>query len=667
MFQRACFWIGMLLLLTPCAVLADDPVTIEAESCFANMAPRGGVYPLVVSLHNSGPSSDGALVVKSEAFSDVLRTYAYPVTLPTGTNKEIIVYPAVNSYTEKIDLSFTGSARAKDVALAVLSRDGMQVGMIGDEVGALSALRRARPHPSAGAHKRPQPATPFSDCYAKPEAAPDRAAGYQSMSVLVLSAGAERMKAEQWAAVRHWVLDGGSLVLVGGAGATYLRVPDAAPLLPIERLQDTSLPALTLPPQIDAQPLPGGTVALVSGALKPGGMALASQGGHVVLARQALGAGTVLFVGFNPLEKPFRGWAGQHDLWLGLIHQAAATVPAWNLRQWTAQQTSFMDERRYGGGYYGGTYYGGRRVGPVSSRVNPFRIKLPPLRTIAWLFLAYFVLVVPVTYLVLKRIGRLEWAWVTSPALSVAFAYVLYLFTAQLYQAGMSRRTAGVVVAAAGDPNAQFDGFSEMFFPRGGSYPVAIPNAEALELSPFSSNDDAGRYYPSGSSGGTQLQPFETVDGGVDVRAPEYQMGNLAFRRLYHTEPVSLGGSVTATLTRTAVGNLTGTVRNGTGQMLTGGGIYLPGTSIYARVGDLAPGQSTTVGGADTGGVIAQTIQMSPFANTAYRREPSAAAAAFLVARTSGTRFGPAIGRDVGGTSSVTVIVSLPIASGGKP
>ncbi len=661
MFLRACLWVGLLLLLMPCAALGDAPITIEAESCFANMAPRGGVYPVVVTLHNSGASSDGALVVKSEAFSDVLRTYAYPVSLPTGTDKQILVYPAINPYTEKIDFSFAGPARAKDVALALLSRDGMQVGMIGDEVGALSALRLARAQPPAGSHKRVPATTPFNDCYAKPEAAPDRAAGYQSVSVLVLSAGAERLRPDQWAAIHHWVLDGGSLVLVGGAGATYLRVPDAAPFLPVQALQETSLPALALPQQIDAQPLPGGTVALVSGALKPGGTALAFQGGHVVLARQALGAGTVLFVGFNPLEQPFRGWAGQHNLWLGLIHQASATIPAWNLRRWTAQQTSFTDEPQYGG-----SYSAGRRTVRASGTVNPFRIKLPPLATIAWLFLAYFVLVIPVTYFVLKRLGRLEWAWVTSPILSVAFAYAFYLFTAQLYQAGMSRRTAGVVVAAAGDPNAQFDGFSEMFFPHGGSYLLGVPDAEAMELSPFSSDDSTGSYY-SGSSGGAQMQPLETVDSGVDVRAPNYQMGNLAFRRLYHTEPVSMGGSITATLTRRAGGGLKGTVRNGTEWTLTGGGIYLPGTGIYAKVGDLAPGQSRTVGSADGGGKVAGTIRMSPFADTAFQRNPSAAANAFLVARLSGAPFGPPLGRDVGGPGSVSLLVSLPLAPGGKP
>ena len=55
---------------------------------------------------------------------------------------------------------------------------------------------------------------------AMPSPRPPRtgAAGYQGLSVLVLSGGAERLRPEQWAAIRHWVLDGGSLIFVGGGG-----------------------------------------------------------------------------------------------------------------------------------------------------------------------------------------------------------------------------------------------------------------------------------------------------------------------------------------------------------------------------------------------------------------------------------------------------------------
>jgi hypothetical protein len=170
-------------------------------------------------------------------------------------------------------------------------------------------------------------------------------------------------------------------------------------------------------------------------------------------------------------------------------------------------------------------------------------------------------------------------------------------------------------------------------------------------------------YYAS-PLGGTQTEPLETVDMG-DVSAPDFQMGNLAFRRLYHTEPVSLGGAVTATLTRDSEGDLSGTVRNGTGQTLTQCVIYEPAHSVSVAVGDLAPGESKAVG--EVGSVGANAIQSSPFMDLAFRRGTPSGGGVFLVAHTSGEPFGPSLGRDVGGNQSVAVIVSLPVAGGKTP
>jgi hypothetical protein len=204
-----------------------------------------------------------------------------------------------------------------------------------------------------------------------------------------------------------------------------------------------------------------------------------------------------------------------------------------------------------------------------------------------------------------------------------------------------------------------------MFFPHGGSYQIGVPGAEAMELSPFSGGDDYGAsYYGGRPTGGPQTQPLETVDGG-EVHVPDFQMGNLAFRRLYHTEPVSLGGAVTATLTQGPDGRLTGTIRNGTAQMLTGCSVYEPGNNGSAAVGDLAPGESKSVGQA--GSVGADTVQSSPFANVTSQHSTSDGAEAFLIAHTGGERFGPSLGRDVGGPQSVEVLVSLPVTVGGKP
>lgn len=648
-------WILALLILLPGAAWGQKkaPVVLQADACFAGMAPRG-VFPLVVSIENHGGSADGALKVRSLSYTDSQRSYAYPVSLPAGTRKQIVVYPDLNGYTDQISVSFDGNARSQDVAVSIPYREGTQIGLIGDEVGALTTLRVPS---SSNQGNGPGRAAKFSDCYARPEDAPDRAVGYQTLRALVLGDGAERLRPAQWAALRQWVMEGGSLVMLGGAGATELRVPDAEPFLPVTGLHETAialdvpafaLPPLNLPPGgMTLPPLSAGPIAVTTGTPKPGASVLASQKGQVLVARQVLGAGTILFVAFNPLEKPFRGWEGQRDLWLGLLHQSAPAASAAALRDWTAQQQSFREEN------YGPYTMGGPTSRIVSSGVNPFRIKLPPIKTIAWLFLAYFVLVIPVTYGVLKKLGRLEWAWVTSPVLSVLFAYVFYLFTAQLYQAGLSRRTAGVVVAAAGDPQARFDGFSEVFFPRGGSYQVAIPGTEALELTPFVNSEED--YY----SGSGATQAFETVDVG-QVVAPGLNLGNLSFRRLYHTEPVGLGGAITTNLLCDATGHVTGTVRNGTNFTLTECGVYQSDAGQYSPVGDLAPGQTKSVG-------PSRPAQGGPQSLQSLLQKPTGASGGvesmgtFLTARTSGEDFGPAIGRDVGGSQSVALLVSVPL------
>ncbi|HXG23908.1 MAG TPA: hypothetical protein VNJ09_05080, partial [Chthonomonadales bacterium] len=206
------------LLLRP--AWAQNSLTIYAESCFSGMTPQG-VYPLVVTVRNQGPSVDGAILVRSETFTDTSRRLLYPISLPTGTIKRILAYPVLEPYTSKVTVSFVGPARARPHELLIASRgEGAYVGLIGDQIGGLAMLRPFQTERPSPPNMPPgtsmEQGMPFSDCYARPEDAPDRAAGYQGLRTLVLSEGAERMTSAQWAAIRQWVIGGGSLVLLGG-------------------------------------------------------------------------------------------------------------------------------------------------------------------------------------------------------------------------------------------------------------------------------------------------------------------------------------------------------------------------------------------------------------------------------------------------------------------
>ena len=79
------------------------------------MAPRR-VFPLAVTLENRGPSMDGALLVtlvSSGSMGESERRYLYPVSLPTGTNKKILAYPALNGYGYELTVQFLGPVRTR--------------------------------------------------------------------------------------------------------------------------------------------------------------------------------------------------------------------------------------------------------------------------------------------------------------------------------------------------------------------------------------------------------------------------------------------------------------------------------------------------------------------------------------------------------------------------
>ena len=71
------------------------------------------------------------------------------------------------------------------------------------------------------------------------------------------------------------------------------------------------------------------------------------------------------------------------------------------------------------------------------------RATLPPASQMLMVLAIYFVVVVPVNFLVLKKLGRGEWAWFTAPIISLIFAGVLFSRAQNLYSAKMSTASAG--------------------------------------------------------------------------------------------------------------------------------------------------------------------------------------------------------------------------------
>ncbi|HVK02554.1 MAG TPA: zf-HC2 domain-containing protein [Armatimonadaceae bacterium] len=652
------------------------PVRMSADPAFLFLPPRG-TFPITVQIRNAGPAVEKARLSVTVSRTPG-RTYEYDVSLSENSTTKLTVYPSVPAYgapNDAVDLTLTGPFPRRSALVPTgtygVHNSGLTVfGYVGDDISALHS--RARTKDGTVVNRRDGKAVYG---YVKPEEAPGKSVGYEPVDVLVLGKGAERLSHTQWSAIRQWVLSGGSLVMTAGVGPTVVRSSDAAEIAPVDigtrvwtvyrrdrypshakgalvRLSGILMPAPTNP---------------VEGALaKPDAEVLGGleQGRRGTVVRRRLGAGTTLYVGIPPVA--LRDTVDDvAPFWSEVAALAAPTVPANYVRRAAMESAWFRSGNAN-----------------AASGGDPFRVTMPRVGTVVNIFALYFVLAVPVTFVVLKRLRRMEWAWATGPALAALTAGGVALMTASLYSASLSRRTAGILV---GSPTgeARFVGFTEMFFPRAGTFPVTIPGAEAYDYAPF----DYGGY--SGPNNGLRRDlATHQVGGDLTTRLPA---SNLSFRRLYHSQTVRLSGGVTGSVQYLPKGGFRCEVRNDSGRPLRSVFVVIPHDTAYhffrAPMGDLAPGSTlrkdfssldvSTAGRTRRGDVPAEEAfvpyypLVQGFSHASGRRLD----APFLVARMSGREFGPDLGKSVGDDQSVVTLFALPAAEprtgtsmkGGRP
>jgi hypothetical protein len=609
---------------------AERTVTLQAEPCIRGLSTVG-TYPLAITVTNPGPATTAEITIDSRNELTRQRSYRLRVDLPGGGAKRtVFAYPNLGGggfYHHDLRVTLSGPTFGKREALlsSPYGGGGTHLCLVGDRsvFGTLRPVQRGS--------DRGQRPLPYQDSYVQMERAPDRAVGYDGVTTLVLGRGAERLRPEQWQAIRDWVVRGGSLVLLDG-GNLALQTPQAAELSPV-------LPGMVGP----------GWHAVAE--TKPGAERLNGTSGGVHRARRQLGIGTVLYCATDLTAKTYRSSQSLPQLWRELMEQATPFIRARDLHG--AAVASAI-----------GTENSPWRTTARASDADPFHVRLPSLRAVLFVFLGYFVLAVPVTFVVLKRRRRMNLAWATGPALAVLTAGSLYLFTAHLYSARLSRRTTGVLVAASGEGKAHFVGYSELFFPRAGNYDVTVPGAERIE--PESSLEFE---YQDGVT-----QPLETVEAGAEIAAPAFSVGNLSFRRLFHSQKADLGGGVTANLRIGRDGAVTGVVTNHSGRTLMDSTIILPMAAswtanvTFLKIGDLPPGPTHISPGVPVrswGTYGPDSYPGSPVRTQALRSERRPACP-ILLAQTTGETFGPNLGQWVGGEDTVTVMVGLPPIKNGK-
>jgi hypothetical protein len=520
-------------------------MTMEARALVEGHARTGSWMAIRVDLANDGPAFTGEL--RLVGGTQGRTRFAVPVDLPTTSRKAYTLHAQAPAFGSSLEIALvTGEAvvARRPVAFALHDPGQLVVGVVAERPGPLvAALGRLRD--PAG----PQPAVvqlTVADLPERPEA-------WSALDRLVWQdVDAGQLSTEQLAALRTWLAGGGRLTIVGGSGGLGLLAGFPDELLPFR-------PTVTVDVDPEAiQGLLGGSLPRGAGALPAlagstsvESRALAMDSVLAIAADRPLGSGAVTLAGFDPTTPWLAESTSVDVLW-------ASLVPA----RGTSRTPLVVGDD-------------GILVSLLGSMPA---LALPSIEGLLLLLLGYIVLIGPINYLVLRRLDRREWAWVTMPLLVVGFTLAAYSMGFVLRGTEVIVNQVALVRAAPGTDAAQAQVYLGVFSPTRGTYEVSVPGG-ALLSAPY-----------SGEGFGQGGQGLDVVQGDP-ARLRQLAVGYGTLRAVRAEAPVA-APRIEADL-RLDGDRVRGTIRNASAQPLSKPAVVL-GTAVVV-LPDMAPGASTTV------------------------------------------------------------------------
>lgn len=416
------------------------------------------------------------------------------------------------------------------------------------------------------------PAPSVQIAAAQPAALPDKPAGYSGVDAFLLRADAplDALSEAQANALQGWVAGGGELVVCGGSDPARWATGWLREMLPLKSVGAARVVTTPTGGAADALSLRAKADARV--------LARAADGLPLVVAG-AWGAGRVVVIAYDPTTLPFARWSGTGEkaFWSGLL---------------TASRLSSLlgsAARRQESGGSGGFYGWGPTLASAVTRAPA--LDAPGISVVGLFLLAYVLVLVPLNYLILKRLDRREWAWLTIPILVLLFAAGTY----GVGYASKGGRTfvnrAVLVETTAGQRRAGAYGALGLFSPRRTTYDIALADPSLLATVPAPASDPFPGYRrPGGGRPAPELYgAARVVETGAGVAVEDVAVNMWAMRALDVQTSLDLGGPIDAALAPTGPhGDILCTLTNHSVQSLSGCALLYNGQ--WQTLDDFAPG-----------------------------------------------------------------------------
>ena len=410
------------LLLCTAPALADGGVTVSADFGYDGAVTYLSAMPLRVTLKNDGADTELTVAIDVDRSSSEYDTYEYPLSLASGAEKQLVI-PIMLNYKQK---TYTVRVTGKEGLIAsvpitpkkVIAPTTLLVGVLSDSPQTLNYLNIGTANDQLMRGEVWQTIALTQDTF------PDSYELMRAFSFLAVDGvDISQFSDAQRQALETWLKNGGVAIVGGGTravsayrgfagmtgittGAPYSAQGAAQAL--VDALSDTQFPLTES--AVSAQ----GTALLspINGDLA---QQIAALEGKTLIARSQVGSGLVYTTAFSLSEKPLSGWKGMSCFWQRVLLSTGAS----------AYQNLVDSSSNY--------YRSSRDYYTDTSMLTTLGIANDESMIYPMLAIAVFLLLAGAgSYLLLKRLDKREWMWLTVPVLSACCVGVLSLMGSRM-------------------------------------------------------------------------------------------------------------------------------------------------------------------------------------------------------------------------------------------
>lgn len=536
----------------------EERLQIKVEAGLEGKAKEGQGYPVTLTVTNHQEDFNGELIITFPAFNKVL-----PVDIASGATKSLSFslpamqemggYPS-NPNNEKQFRLYEGNWEdGKEVSIdpnldispTFIQPDKLVIGLLSDRPDSLNYVKL----------------TTFSGN--SPEVInleesmiPADPQGLDVLDLLIMNDYAITQWAEEKQdTLKAWVQKGGTLI-TGSEPGLDQKFGKLAEMLPLTITGQENMQQIQGFTAFYEEPLQAEDIELFTGEMDEEAAVLYKEDSIPLIVDKPYGKGTVTQVMFDLGLPVLSDWEGSALLWQSLGANSGQMNPA---MQGMGMRT--VD-----------------RLADIA-RTFPTLANLK-VSTLAILFIVYLLVVVPVLYLILKRLDKREWAWIFVPVLAIVASVGLYAAGAKDRGGGIKTNTVSVIsVDEQGTGSGK--GAVAMLSKGSGAYTLSMKK----ELDPLPAEEWYGPQQPY-----SELPFVQT--GGNNATVHFQQVEFWSPRSVAIDYPVKEYGSFTSTFTLDN-GTISGEITNQFDFDFQS--VYLISGQNYQEIGELAAGESREI------------------------------------------------------------------------